>query len=84
MNKLSFLALLTLFVIIIASCAAENEYMANIPKIYGFKVKKIFILNKNMLATYTDSFGNSIVFKFDESSASWKRILFKTKVSLNY
>ena len=72
------------FVILIASCAAESEYLANLPKIDGFEVKKVYRLNKNVLAAYMDSSGNRLVFKLNESSATWKRILFKTKVSFNY
>ena len=72
------------FVILIASCAAESEYIANLPKIDGFEVKKVYRLNRNMLAAYMDSSGNRLVFKLNESSATWKRILFKTKVSFNY
>ena len=69
------------FVILIASCAAESEYLANLPKIDGFEVKKVYSLNRNMLAAYMDSSGNRLVFKLKENSATWKRILFKTKVS---
>ena len=71
------------FVILIASCAAESEYIANLPKIDGFEVKKVYSLNRNLLVAYIDSSGNRLVFKFNESSATWKRILFKTKVSFN-
>ena len=70
------------FVIFIASCATESEYIKNLPKIDGFKVKNIYRLDRNLLAEYTDSSGNRLVFKLIESSATWKRILFKTKVSL--
>ena len=70
-----------LFVILIASCATESEYLANLPKIDGFKAKKVYRLNSNVLAAYMDSSGNRLVFKLNESSATWKRILFKTKVS---
>ena len=72
------------FVILIASCAVESEYIANLPKIDGFEVKKVYRLNRNMLAAYMDSSGNRLVFKLNESSATWIRILFKTKVSFNY
>ena len=72
------------FVILISSCAAESEYISNLPKIDGFEVKKVYRLNRNMLAAYMDSSGNRLVFKLNESSATWKRILFKTKVSFNY
>ena len=82
MNKLTSLTFLVIFVIFIASCAAESEYIANLPKIDGFEVKNIYRLNRNLLAAYMDSSGNRLVFKLNESSATWKRILFKTKVSL--
>ena len=82
MKKIPSLTFLAFFVIFIASCAAESEYIANLPKIDGFEVKKIYRLNRNLLAAYTDSSGNRLVFKLNESSATWKRILFKTKVSL--
>ena len=72
------------YAILIASCAAESEYIANLPKIDGFEVKKVYRLNRNMLAAYMDSSGNRLVFKLNESSATWKRILFKTKVSFNH
>ena len=36
------------FVIFIASCASESEYLANFPKIDGFEVKKVYRLNRNM------------------------------------
>ena len=81
MKKFLVLTYLAFFVILIASCAAESEYIANLPKIDGFEVKKIYRLNRNMLAAYMDSSGNRLVFKLNESSATWKRILFKTKVS---
>ena len=82
MKKIPYLTFLVFFVIFIASCAAESEYIANLPKIDGFDVKNIYRLNRNLLATYIDSSGNHLVFKLNESSATWKRILFKTKVSL--
>ena len=82
MNKLTSLTFLAIFVIFFASCAADSEYIANLPKIEGFEVKKIYRLNTNYLAAYMDSSGNRLVFKLNESSATWKRILFKTKVSL--
>ena len=81
-KKIFSLTFLAFFVIFIASCAAESEYIANLPKIDGFEVKNIYRLNKNLLAAYMDQSGNSLVFKFKESSATWKRIMFKTKVSL--
>ena len=84
MNKLPFLALLTLYVIFFTSCAEESEYIANLPKIDGFQVKNIYRLNTNLLATYRDLSGNSLVFKLNENSATWKRILFKTKVSFKH
>ena len=82
MKKTPYLTFLTFFVIFIASCAAESENIANLPKIYGFEVKKIYRLNRNLLVAYMDSSGNRLVFKLNEDSATWKRILFKTKVSL--
>ena len=82
MKKIPSLTFLAFFVIFIASCAAEIKYLANLPKIDGFEVKKIYRLNRNLLAAYMDSSGNRLVFKLNESSATWKRILFKTKVSL--
>ena len=84
MNKLSSLMLLAFFTIIIASCAADSEYIANLPKIDGFKVEKIYKFNRNLIAAYKDLSGNSLVFKLNEGSATWKRILFKTKVSLKH
>jgi len=82
MNKISSLAFLAFFVIFIASCALESEYIANLPKIDGFEVKNIYRLNRNLLAAYIDSSGNRLVFKLNGSSATWKRILFKTKKTL--
>ena len=82
MKKTAYLTFLAFFVIVITSCAVENEYTANLPKIDGFEVKKIYRLNSNLLVAYMDSSGNRLVFKLNESSATWKRILFKTKVSL--
>jgi len=82
MKKITSLTFLAFFVILITSCAAESENTVNLPKIGGFEVKNIYRLNKNLLAAYFDSSGNRLVFKFNESSATWKRILFKTKVSL--
>ena len=80
-KKLPFLAFLTFYVIIFTSCAEESEYIANLPKIDGFEVKNIDRLNTNLLATYRDLYGNILVFKLNENTATWKRILFKTKVS---
>ena len=82
MKKIPSLTFLVFFVFFISSCAAEREDIANLPKIDGFEVKKIYRLNRNILATYIDSLGNRLVFKLNDSSATWKRILFKTKVSL--
>ena len=82
MKKILSLTFLAFFVIFIASCAAESEYIANLPKIEGFEVKKIFRLNRNILAKYIDSSGNGLVLKLNEGSETWKRILFKTKVTL--
>ena len=84
MKKFPFLAFLTFYVIIFTSCAEEIEYIANLPKIDGFEVKKIYRLNTIMLAKYKDLSGNSLVFKLNENSATWKRILFKTKVSFKH
>ncbi len=72
------------FLIFVASCAVEGEYIANLPKIDGYVVKKVYRLNSNLLASYIDSSGNSLFFKLNESSATWKRILFKTKVSFKH
>ena len=82
MRKIPSLTFLAFLVIFIASCAAESENIANLPKIYGFEVKKIYRLNRNLLVAYMDSSGNRLVFKLNENSATWKRVLFKTKVSL--
>ena len=82
MKKIPSLTFLAFFLIFISSCASESEYIANLPKIDRFEVKNIYRLNRNLLAAYMDSSGNRLVFKFNESSATWKRILFKTKVSL--
>ncbi len=82
MKKILSLNFLAFFVFFIASCAGESEYIANLPKIDGFEVIKIYRLNRNLLAAYTDSLGNRLVFKLNENSATWKRILFKTKVHL--
>ena len=82
MKKILSLTFLAFFVIFIASCASESEYIANLPKIEGFEVKKIFRLNRNILAKYIDSSGNGLVLKLNEGSETWKRILFKTKVTL--
>ena len=79
MKKITSLTFLAFFIILIASCAAESEYIANLPKIEGFEVKKNYRLNRNLLASYMDSSGNRLVFKLNENSATWKRILFKTK-----
>ena len=82
MKKIPSLTFLAFFIIFIASCAAESEYIANLPKVDGFEIKNIYRVNRNILAAYVDSSGNSLFFKLNESSATWKRILFKTKVSL--
>ena len=82
MNKIPYISFLAFFLIFIASCSAESEYILKLPKIDGFEVKKVYRLNRNLLAAYMDSSGNHLVFKLNESSATWKRILFKTKVSL--
>ena len=79
-KNIPFLTSLAFSVIFIASCVAESEYIANLPKIDGFEVKNIYRLNKNLLAAYMDSSGNRLVFKLNEGSATWIRILFKTKV----
>ncbi len=80
MKKLPFLTFLTFYVIFFTSCAEESEYIANLPIIDGFEVKNIDRLNTNLLATYSDLSGNILVFKLNENSATWRRILFKTKV----
>ena len=84
MNKLPFLALLTLYVIFFTSCAEESKNKVNLPKIDGFEVQNIYRLNTNLLATYRDLSGNSLVFKLNENSATWRRLLFKTKVSFKH
>ena len=84
MKKFHFLAFLTCYVIFFTSCAEESEYIANLPIIDGFEVKNIDRLNTNLLATYSDLSGNSLVFKLNENSATWRRILFKTKVSYKH
>ena len=84
MKKLPFLAFLTFYVIFFTSCAEESEYIANLPIIDGYKVKNIYKLNTNLLATYRDLSGNILVFKLNENSATWKRILFKTKASFKH
>ena len=81
MKKLPFLTFLTFYVIFFTSCAEESEYIATLPIIDGFEVKNIYRLDSNLLATYSDLSGNSLVFKLNENSATWRRILFKTKVS---
>ena len=83
MKKLLSLNFLLVLIIILMSCAAEREYLSNLPKIKGFEVNKIYRLNTNIIAAYIDQSGNRLVFKLNESSAPWKRILFKTKVSIN-
>ena len=83
-KKLPFLALLTLYVFFFTSCAEESKYIANLPKIDGFEVQNIYRLNTNLLATYRDLSGNSLVFKLNENSETWKRILFKTKASFKH
>ena len=82
MKKIHSLTFLAFFIFFIASCAAESEYIVNLPKVDGFEIKKIYRLNTNLLAAYMDSSGNRLILKLNESSATWKRILFKTKVSL--
>ena len=84
MKKFHFLAFLSCCVIFFTSCAEESEYIANMPKIDGFEVKNIDRLNTNLLATYKDLSGNILVFKLNENSATWKRILFKTKISFKH
>tara|TARA_B100000945_G_scaffold304522_1_gene290103 strand:- start:118 stop:372 length:255 start_codon:yes stop_codon:yes gene_type:complete len=80
MKKLSSLTFFAFFLIFVESCAVERHYIINLPKIDGFVVKKIYRLNSNLLAAFIDLSGNRLVYKFNESSATWKRILFKTKV----
>ncbi len=84
MKKLPFLALLSFYVIFFTSCAEESKYISNLPKIDGYEVKNIYRLNTNLLATYMDLSGNSLVFKLNENSEIWKRILFKTKASFKH
>tara|TARA_B100001540_G_C15442575_1_gene477341 strand:- start:107 stop:364 length:258 start_codon:yes stop_codon:yes gene_type:complete len=84
MKKLPFLALLSFYVIFFTSCAEESKYISNLPKIDGYEVKNIYRLNTNLLATYMDLSGNSLVFKLNENSETWKRILFKTKASFKH
>ena len=84
MKKLPFLALLSFYVIFFTSCTEESKYISNLPKIDGYEVKNIYRLNTNLLATYMDLSGNSLVFKLNENSATWKRILFKTKASFKH
>ena len=83
-KMLPFLALLSFYVIFFTSCAEESKYISNLPKIDGYEVKNIYRLNTNLLATYGDLSGNSLVFKLNENSATWKRILFKTKASFKH
>ena len=82
MKKIPSLTSLAFFAIFIVSCAAESEYLANLPNIDGFEVKKFYRLNGNLLVAYMDSSENRLVYKLNENSATWKRILFKTKLSL--
>jgi len=82
MKKISSLTFLAFFAIFFLSCAAESENIANLPKIDGFELKRLYRLNRSVLVAYMDSSGNRLVFKLNENSATWKRILFKTKVSL--
>ena len=84
MKMLPFLALLSFYAIFFTSCAEESEYISNLPNIDGYEVKNIYRLNTNLLATYRDLSGNSLVFKLNENSATWKRILFKTKASFKH
>ena len=79
MMRLPFLAFLTFYIIFFTSCAGESEYIVKLPKIDGFEVKNIYRLNTNLLATYKDLSGNSLIFKLNENSATWKRVFFKTK-----
>ena len=82
MKKISSLTFLAFFAIFFLSCAAESENIANLPKIDGFELKRLYRLNRSVLVAYMDSTGNRLFFKLNENSATWKRILFKTKVSL--
>ena len=84
MKMLPFLALLSFYAIFFTSCAEESKYILNLPKIDGYEVKNIYRLNTNLLATYMDLSGNSLVFKLNENSETWKRILFKTKASFKH
>ena len=82
--KLIYFNFLMFFVIFITSCGLESESIANLPKIYGYEVKKIYKINNILLATYCDLSGNSLVFKLNEGSATWKRVLFKTNASFKH
>ena len=84
MKKLPFLAFLMFYVIFFTSCAEESGYISNLPKINGYELKKIYRLNTIILAKYRDLSGNSLVFKLNVNSATWKRILFKTKASFKH
>ena len=84
MKKITALTFLVFIVIFIESCSTEIENISNLPRIDGFEVKKIYRINRNIMAAYIDSSGNRLVFKLNESSATWKRILFKTKVSFSH
>ena len=81
MKKLIAVTLLMFFVIYITSCSLESDEIVKMPKIIGFQVRKIYKINNNLLANYVDVSGNSIFFKLNEGSETWKRILFKTNVS---
>ena len=82
-KNLVFKTFLFIFVIFFESCADQREYLVNLPVINGFEIKKVYSLNRQLLASYLDTSGNRLVFKFNENSATWKRIMFKTKVSFN-
>ncbi|GIT08324.1 MAG: hypothetical protein CM1200mP30_19540 [Pseudomonadota bacterium] len=80
MKKITFLKPFGFFEIFNCVMCAESEYISNLPKIEGFEVKKIYRLNRNLLAAYIDSSGNRLVFKLNESSATGKKgILLKNK-----
>ncbi len=71
MKMLPFLALLSFYSIFFTSCAEENKYISNLPNIDGYEVKNIYRLNTNLLATYMDLSGNSLVFKLYLNSVTW-------------
>lgn len=79
MNKILIITTIVIPVLFFGGCAAESENITNLPEIEGFKMNKVYRLNQNMLASYTDPAGNRVLFKFNDSTATWKRTMFKTK-----